>query len=117
MSDEKIFQRVQDELNGKPRKYTDKALMTKAEVLCEGDENKIMYTYIKLRVEKLKKEEEERFKKEESKELELKFKEEKKIADAELKAKKSSNTIKFWLRVIGIVILIRIISINVSNLL
>ena len=64
MSDEKIYQRVQDELDGKPRKFTDKALMTKAEILCEGDQTKIKYTYIKLRVEKLKKEEEEKKQKE-----------------------------------------------------
>ena len=40
MSDEK-YQRVQDELDGKPRKFADKALMTKAKILCEGDEEKL----------------------------------------------------------------------------
>ena len=67
MSDEKIYQRVQDELDGKPRKFTDKALMTKAKILCEGDEEKIKYTYMKLRVEKLKNEEAERLKRENEK--------------------------------------------------
>ena len=49
MGDEKIYQRVIDELDGKPRKYTDKALWTKAEVLSKGDDEKTRYKYIELR--------------------------------------------------------------------
>ena len=116
MSDEKIYQRVQDELDGKPRKFTDKALMTKAEILCEGDQTKIKYAYIKLRVEKLKKEEEERLKREEIKEKERVLKDNERIELEKQKAKKFSNNIKVWLSIIGFVILARIISINLSNL-
>ena len=116
MGDEKIYQRVQDELDGKPRKFTDKALMTKAEILCEGDQTKIKYMYIKLRVEKLKKEEEERLKREEIKEKERVLKDNERIELEKQKAKKFSNNVKVWLSIIGFVILARIISVNLSNL-
>ncbi len=122
MSDEKIYQRVQDELDGKPRKFTDKALMTKAEILSEGDEKKIKYTYMKLRVEKLKNEEAERLKREEKKEKErLKREEEREEerllqqAIEEENANKSTNTFKLILYALGIVILIRIFTINLSD--
>tara|TARA_B100000963_G_scaffold272198_1_gene240381 strand:+ start:172 stop:540 length:369 start_codon:yes stop_codon:yes gene_type:complete len=118
MSDEKIYQRVQDELDGKPRKFTDKALMTKAEILSEGDEKKIKYTYMKLRVEKLKNEEAERLKREEKKEQErLKREEERLLQQAidEENANKSTSTFKLILYALGIAILARIFVINFSD--
>ena len=74
MGDEKFYKQVEDELNGKPRKFTDRALMTKAEVLAEGDKEKARYRYIQLRVEFLKNKE-----KEENKILALKKEEERNI--------------------------------------
>lgn len=53
MSDEHLYKKVNDELNGKPRKFTDKALWTKAEVISKGDEKLTRYKYIELRVSKL----------------------------------------------------------------
>ena len=118
MSDEKIYQRVQDELDGKPRKFTDKALMTKAKILSEGDEKKIKYTYMKLRVEKLKNEEAERLKREEKKEQErLKREEERLLQQAidEENANKSTSMFKLILYALGIAILARIFVINFSD--
>ncbi len=118
MSDEKIYQRVQDELDGKPRKFTDKALMTKAEILCEGDEKKIKYTYMKLRVEKLKKEEAERLKREEIKEKEKSEREEERLLQQAIEAEnanKSVSTFKLILYALGIIILIRVFAINFSD--
>ena len=54
MSDEKLYLQVENELKGKPRKYTDKALMSKAMAVSGGDETKAKYKYIELRVKKLK---------------------------------------------------------------
>ena len=54
MSDEKLYLQVENELKGKPRKYTDKALMSKAMAVSGGDETKAKYKYIELRVQKLK---------------------------------------------------------------
>ena len=48
MSDEKNYQKVIDELNGKPRKYTDKAIWTKAEFLSKGDAEKTRYNTLSL---------------------------------------------------------------------
>ena len=122
MSDEKIYQRVQDELDGKPRKFTDKALMTKAKILCEGDEEKIKYTYMKLRVEKLKNEEAERLKREEKKEQERLEREEEREEERLLQqaieeenANKPTSIFKVFLYTLGIVILIRIFTINFSD--
>ena len=118
MSDEKIYQRVQDELDGKPRKFTDKALMTKAKILSEGDEKKIKYTYMKLRVEKLKNEEAERLKRDEKKEQErLKREEERLLQQAidEENANKSTSMFKLILYALGIAILARIFVINFSD--
>ena len=122
MSDEKIYQRVQDELDGKPRKFTDKALMTKAEILSDGDEKKTKYSYIKLRVEKLKNEEAERLKREEAKEKERKEREEEREeerllqqAAMEKDSNKSISTFKLILYAFGIVIIIRVIVINLSD--
>ena len=67
MSDEKYYQRVADELDGNPRKYTDKALWTKAEVLSQGDSEKTRYKYIELRVKKLNAQDIERATKENEK--------------------------------------------------
>ena len=64
MGEEKFYKKVEDELNGKPRKYTDRALMTKAEVLSEGDSEKARYKYIQLRVEQLKEKEHRKIEKE-----------------------------------------------------
>ena len=122
MNDEKIYQRDQDELDGKPRKFTDKALMTKAEILSEGDEKKIKYTYMKLRVEKLKNEEVERLKREEKKEQERLEREEEREEERLLQqaieeenTNKSISTFKLILYALGIVILIRIFVINLSD--
>ena len=85
MGDEKFYKQVEDELNGKPRKFTDRALMTKAEVLAEGDKEKARYRYIQLRVEFLKNKEEEENKilalkeEQENKALALKKEEERNI--------------------------------------
>ena len=57
MSDEKLYLQVENELKGKPRKYTDRALMSKAMAVSGGDEDKAKYKYIELRVKKLKAEE------------------------------------------------------------
>ena len=46
MGDEKYYKQVQDELDGKPRKFTDRALMAKAEVISEGDTEKTRFKYI-----------------------------------------------------------------------
>lgn len=51
MSDEKYYQYVVDEL---ANNILDHALMAKATVLTEGDEEKARFEYIKLRVSKLK---------------------------------------------------------------
>ena len=120
MSDEKIYQRVQDELDGKPRKFTDKALMTKAKILCEGDEEKIKYTYMKLRVEKLKNEEAERLKREnekqeiiEARRLESearRLERELQQAEEEIKHKKNKSELVLWVQLIAVIILIRILS-------
>ena len=75
MSDEKNYQRVIDELNGKPRKYTDKAIWTKAEFLSKGDAQKTRYKYIELRVKKLNEQEEMRAEKVLQKEMEKKERE------------------------------------------
>lgn len=77
MGDERFYKRVEDELNGKPRKFTDKALWTKAEVLSKGDEEETRYKYIELRVEKLVEEDRRR---QEKKELE----EREKLAEQEI---------------------------------
>ena len=58
MSDEKLYLQVENELKGKPRKYTDRALMSKAVAVSGGDETKAKYKYIELRVQKLKEAEE-----------------------------------------------------------
>ena len=113
MSDEKIYQRVQDELDGKPRKFTDKALMTKAEILCEGDEKKIKYTYMKLRVEKLKNEEAERLKRENEKQELIearRLERELQQAEEEIKHKKNKSELVLWVQLIAVIILIRILS-------
>ena len=68
MGDEKFYKKVEDELNRKP-KYTDRALWSKAEVLCKGDEKLTRYKYIELRVEKLV--EKEKTRKEMQEQLEL----------------------------------------------
>tara|TARA_B110000003_G_scaffold276180_1_gene321331 strand:- start:108 stop:698 length:591 start_codon:yes stop_codon:yes gene_type:complete len=75
MSDEKHYQRVIDELDGKPRKYTDQAIWTKAEFLSKGDPEKTRYKYIELRVEKLNKQDEIRAEKELQKEKDKKERE------------------------------------------
>ena len=75
MSDEKNYQKVIDELNGKPRKYTDKAIWTKAEFLSQGDAEKTRYKYIELRVKKLNEQEEMRAEKVLQKEMEKKERE------------------------------------------
>ena len=113
MSDEKIYQRVQDELDGKPRKFTDKALMTKAKILCEGDEEKIKYTYMKLRVEKLKNEEAERLKRENEKQEIIearRLERELQQAEEEIKHKKNKSELVLWVQLIAVIILIRILS-------
>lgn len=113
MSDEKIYQRVQDELDGKPRKFTDKALMTKAKILCEGDEEKIKYTYMKLRVEKLKNEEAERLKRENEKQELIearRLERELQQAEEEIKHKKNKSELVLWVQLIAVIILIRILS-------
>jgi hypothetical protein len=113
MSDEKIYQRVQDELDGKPRKFTDKALMTKAKILCEGDEEKIKYTYMKLRVEKLKNEEAERLKRENQKQELIearRLERELQQAEEEIKHKKNKSELVLWVQLIAVIILIRILS-------
>ena len=113
MSDEKIYQRVQDELDGKPRKFTDKALMTKAKILCEGDEEKIKYAYMKLRVEKLKNEEAERLKRENEKQELIearRLERELQQAEEEIKHKKNKSELVLWVQLIAVIILIRILS-------
>ena len=100
MGDEKIYQRVIDELDGKPRKYTDKALWTKAEVLSKGDDEKTRYKYIELRVAKLKEQEEIKAEKAIQKEREKKEKEENHLKEIQLKdeqkkLEKTDSTI-FW---------------------
>ena len=73
MNDKKLYVQVENELAGEPRKYTDRALWTKAKTLAKGDEEKTKYTYIELRVKELKEKEELRVKelkeKEQEKEL------------------------------------------------
>lgn len=93
MSDEKLFQRVENELNGKPRKYTDKALWTKAEVLSEGDEKKTRYKYIELRVEKLKEQDAERLRK-----AEKTAEQQREISrlEEEQRKKESTDSALFW---------------------
>lgn len=53
MSDEKYYAHVVDEMSGN---YIDNAIMAKAIVLAEGDENKARIEYVKLRVKRLKSE-------------------------------------------------------------
>ena len=102
MGDEKFYKQVEDELNGKPRKFTDRALMTKAEVLAEGDKEKARYRYIQLRVEFLKNKEEEENKilalkeEQENKALALKKEEERNIKNT--KEKKTKGFI-CWIKI------------------
>tara|TARA_B100000902_G_scaffold343781_1_gene348682 strand:- start:185 stop:688 length:504 start_codon:yes stop_codon:yes gene_type:complete len=84
MGDERLYQQVKNELEGKPRKYTDRALMTKAEVLSEGDETKKIFKYIQLRVEQLKEKEREKARK-------ITIKEKEKAEKIRIKEREISN--------------------------
>ena len=97
MGDEKFYKRVEDELNGKPRKFTDKALWTKAEVLSKGDEEKTRYKYIELRVEKLVEEDRKRQEKREREEQEKLARQEiQKLKQEREEEEKAKEKKSFW---------------------
>ena len=96
MGDEKYYKQVQDELDGKPRKFTDRALMAKAEVISEGDTEKTRFKYIELRVEQLKEKEDEKLRKAEEKaRQEEEKKEQEKLKEIENK-KDSTRSWVLW---------------------
>ncbi len=98
MGDEKLYQQVENELKGNPKKYTDRALMTKAEVLAEGDEKKTRYKYIELRVEKLKAQELEKEEKKQQKiQQKLDQEEQEKFYKEAEKVTKQKREISNWM--------------------
>ena len=97
MGDERLYQQVKNELEGKPRKYTHRALMTKAEVLSEGDETKKIFKYIQLRVEHLKEKEREKEEKEREKAEKIRINEREKANEKEDSKIANDNYWIFWI--------------------
>ena len=105
MGDEKYYKQVQDELDGKPRKFTDRALMAKAKVISEGDTEKTRFKYIELRVEQLKEKEDEKLRKAEEKaRQEEEKKEQEKLKEIENKKDSTRSWILWGGLFVGILI-------------